>query len=403
MPPNGWGSVAEPLVRVDDSVHHEGVATRRSRPRVGHLTTVDMSLVLLLGVELDADVEAGFEVIGISAPGPYLPWLREHDVTHVAVPALTRSWNPRADALAAVQLWRALRSLELDVLHTHTPKSGILGRVLGRLAGIPVVVNTCHGLWATPDDPWIKRAGVYAVEAFAARFSDAELYQNDVDRRTMRRCGVRRQQLVGNGTDLERFRPDPRLRAHVRAELEVGEETVLVGGVGRCVAEKGLHEFAAAARVLAGRARFVWVGPADQDKPDAVELGVTWGGVEMLGDRRDMEAIYAALDVFVLPSHREGFSRSGMEAAVSGCAMVVTDIRGCRELGRAEHDLLLVPPRRADLLGHAIQRLIEDPTLRRRLGAAARRRALDRFDQREVASRSMATYRSVAARKGLTW
>src|SRR3954466_14925117 len=106
-----------------------------------------MSLALLLSRELRTDVETGLETFGLSAPGPFVPEVEEIGVTHVPLKHLTRAWQPRQDALAARDLVRAVRRLRLDVLHTHNPKSGVLGRLAGRLTGVPVVVNTCHGLW----------------------------------------------------------------------------------------------------------------------------------------------------------------------------------------------------------------------------------------------------------------
>ncbi len=370
--------------------------------RVAHLTTVDMSLQLLLGTELRADVEAGLEVFGLSAPGPWVSDVEKLGVTHVPLPSLTRSWSLRQDAAAGRELLRELRRLKLDVLHTHNPKTGVLGRVLGRAARIPVVVNTCHGLWLRPGDGLGRRAFVLGTESIAARASHFELYQNADDRQTLRRVvPTRRSQVVGNGIDLHRFRPDPAARARVRAELGVADDELLVGGVGRRVAEKGIAEYAAAARTLAGKARFVWIGPDDPDKPDAVRADEA--GVEFLGERSDMPAVYSALDVFVLPSHREGFSRSGMEAAACGVASVLTNIRGCREIGAHEREVLLVEPYDADALAAAVERLLLDSALRSQIAAAARKRALTEFDQRVVARTSLQTYLAVAQRKGLDW
>ncbi|MDQ3931560.1 MAG: glycosyltransferase family 4 protein [Actinomycetota bacterium] len=393
-----------PRTPTADSIAFEELLPRsRARPlRIAHLTTVDMSLALLLGTELEVDVRAGFEVYGISAPGPWVDKITALGVTHVSVPSLTRAWDPRQDAAAGRELWGVLRELDLDVLHTHNPKTGVLGRVLGRAAGIPVIVNTCHGLWASSDDPAPKRALVAAVEAVSAWCSDAELYQNNEDLRRLRWVlGRRRALTVGNGVDLARFRPDPEARASLRAQLGVGDDELLVGGVGRRVAEKGVREFAAAAQALADRARFVWVGPQDPDKPDRVVDAVK--GVEFLGMRDHMERVYAALDVFVLPSYREGFSRSAMEAAATGCAMVLTDIRGCREVGVDGQELLLVPARDAQALVDAVACLLANPGLRQRLGTNARERALREFDQGRVAALSLQTYRDVARSKGMTW
>ncbi len=384
------------------------LATRRDHrrtaaaPRVAHLTTVDMSLFLLLRTELVADLEAGCEVIGISAPGSYVSQLANLGIRHVAVPSLSRKWAPRRDLAAVRELARVLRAVRPDVLHTHTPKAGVLGRIVGRAVQVPIIVNTCHGLWASPDDRLLKRALVYAAEALAGRFSDAELYQNGEDRQRLRHVvGADRGRTVGNGIDLARFRPDPVSRARTRAELGITDGELLVGGVGRRVAEKGIVEFAMAARALSDSATFVWVGPQDEEKRDRIVQDLD--AVRFIGPRADMEAVYPALDVFVLPSYREGFSRSAMEAAASGCAMVLTDIRGCREIGRHDEHLLLVPARDPVAVTGAVARLLDDADLRARLGRNARHRALQEFDQRRVADLSLDTYRRIADRKGLPW
>lgn len=367
------------------------------RLTVAHLTTVDMSLALLLATELRVDVEAGFDVIAMSSPGPYVPTVEALGVTHVPVHSFSREWDLRKDAAAAAELYRALRRIKPDVLHTHTPKAGVLGRVLGRLAGVPVVVDTCHGLWVREGDRPAKRALVIGVEALASAFAHYELYQNGDDRQALRRfVGPGRARVVGNGVDLARFRFDPAGREAVRAELGVGPDELLVGGVGRRVAEKGLHELAAAARALAGKARFVWVGPEDGES-------LAPAGLTVVAGRSDMAALYSALDVFVLPSYREGFSRSAMEAAACARPMVLTDIRGCRQIGDHERHLLLVPVGDAPALTAALDRLLVDPDLRQRLGQAAAERAQEAFDQRRVAQASIDTYRLVAQRRRLGW
>jgi len=295
-----------------------------------------------------------------------------------------------------------LPGLQLDVLHTHTPKAGVIGRVIGRLRGVPVVVNTCHGLVATDSDPWFKRAAVHGIEALAAQFSDAELFQNSDDYEVLARfLRAGRGKVVGNGIDLRTFVFDPEARARVRTELGVVSGELLVGGVGRRVAEKGIREFAGAARVLRDKAMFAWVGPLDTAKADSLDHDLD--GVKFTGQRLDMPALYSAFDVFVLPSYREGFSRSAMEAAACGRPMVLTDIRGNREIGRDGHEALFVPPRDAAGLARAIERLLFDSVLRDRLGTSANERARRAFDQRVVAQRSFEAYVAVGKRKAFAW
>lgn len=371
--------------------------------RLAHLTTIDMSLALLLGTELAEDVAAGHTVFGISAAGPYVERVEKLGVTHVPVTNFTRSWNLRSDLAAFVELFFTIRRLKLDVLHTHTPKAGVLGRIAGRLAGVPVVVNTCHGLWARAEDPLLKRVFVYGAEGLAARFSDFELFQNAQDMATLRPALKRgRARVVGNGVDLERFQPDPEGRRRVRAEWGIGDDEIVVGTIGRRVREKGLAEFAEAANALGDRATFVWVGP--EDDTDSATHVPHEDSIRFVGERTDMPAVYSALDVFVLASYREGFSRASMEAAACGSPIVITDIRGCREIGTDGEHLTLVAPKDGDALTAGIARLLDDPALRSQLGDSARARALDNFDQRQVARLSLETYRrALAERRTSRW
>jgi glycosyltransferase involved in cell wall biosynthesis len=387
-------------IRVTGGTSHDrGVVRDAPRPaRLAHFTTIDASLAKLLATELTIALEAGYDVYGISAPGKYVSEIEALGVSHVALPALTRSWSLVSDLKAIRELWGVLGRLDLDVLHTHTPKAGVIGRIVGWLRRVPIIVNTCHGLPATQDDRASKRLAVYAVEALAAQFSDAELFQNHEDHRLMSRflCG-RAAEVVGNGIDLERFKFDPVGRNRVRRELGVDEQQLVVGAVGRRVAEKGMLEYSEVASQLGDRATFWWVGPQDFGKSDALSEDLS--GVTFLGERTDMAAVYSAMDVFVLASHREGFPRSAMEAAACARPLILTDIRGSREVGRAGTEALFVPVRDPVSLANALIDLFDEPDRRVDLGRAACSRARQAFDQRQVAERSFQTYRLIADRK----
>ena len=219
--------------------------------------------------------DAGGTAIGISAPGPWVDELEREGIRHIPLHASTRAANPVRDAQAARELWGILRRERIDVLHTHNPKPGVYGRIVGRAARVPIVVNTVHGLYATEDDPAAKRATVYALEAVAARCSDAELFQNEEDLALMERLHLtRRARLLGNGVDLARFDParfSAEARRDVRRELGVDDDTVVIGTVGRLVAEKGYPElFEAIERLPRDRVRLVVAGGDDPDKPDAL-------------------------------------------------------------------------------------------------------------------------------------
>jgi glycosyltransferase involved in cell wall biosynthesis/ribosomal protein S18 acetylase RimI-like enzyme len=377
-----------------------------NRPaRVAHITTTDLTLRYLLLGQLRRLREAGYEVTGISAPGPHTAELEAAGIRFLPWKSATRSWDPPADLRAFVELLSLLRRERFDLVHTHNPKPGLIGRVAARLAGVPVVVNTVHGLYATPDDRLRKRIAVLGLERLAARCSHLELYQSAEDLRWARRIRLvprRRSELLGNGADLTRFDPgqvSAERAAELRRELGLPAGALVVGAVGRLVAEKGYRELFAAARQVRQRdpmVRFLAVGAPDLDKADAItesELALAAGDVLVTGWRKDVRDLLAVMDVFVLASWREGMPRSAIEAAAMGKPLLLTDIRGCREVARHEQEALLVPPRDPEALAAAILRLAGDPSLRRRLGEAAHRRALERFSELAVAQRVAAAYR----------
>jgi glycosyltransferase involved in cell wall biosynthesis len=379
--------------------------------KVAHLTTVDMSLRFLVLAQLRAVLDRGGEAIGISAPGPWVDDLEAHGIRHVPLTASTRSMDPLADVRAARELWQILRRESVDVLHTHNPKPGIYGRIVGRLARVPIIVNTVHGFYATPDDPWTKRAAVYSLEALAARCSDAELFQNPEDLTLARRLHVtRRAALLGNGVDLTRFDParfSTDDRRTVRAELGIErDDVVVIGAVGRLVGEKGYPElFDAFATLPRDRYALVVVGGEDPEKPDAVTPAhverARADGVRFLGHRDDVDRLYSAMDLFVLASHREGFPRAAMEASAMGVPLVATDIRGCRQVVESGVTGLLVPPRDPGSLARSLRTLGDDPGRRAHMASAARARAIEQFDERRVVTTVLDTYRQVATRKGV--
>ena len=379
--------------------------------KVAHLTTVDLSLRYLVFPQLLAIRDAGWEAIGISADGPWVPELESAGIRHISLASSTRGINPLADLKASAELWQILRKERFDVLHTHNPKPGLYGRVLGRLAGVPVVVNTVHGLYATPDDPRWKRGIVYGLEAVASRFSDAELVQSAEDVELLGRLRIiPRVKLhhLGNGIDLARFDPsrfDRTKRAEIRQELGVGVDQILIGSVGRLVVEKGYPELFEAVGRLSDRYMLVCIGPEDPEKADALPPSLVdqakESGVQFLGMRNDVDRLYAAMDLFVLASHREGFPRSAMEAAAMGLPIVATNIRGCREVVEDGVNGLLVPVRQPEALHTAILELGGDAGLRRRLGIRGRAVAAERFDGSKVVDMVMETYRSVAGQKSV--
>lgn len=384
-----------------------------TRIRVAHVASIDLTHRFLLLGQLRRLRDEGMEVTAISAPGPWVADLEAEGIRHLPWTGITRAWGLGADVRAFRELLRIFRRERFHVVHAHNPKPGIMARLAARMAGVPCVLNTVHGLYATPQDAFLKRLLVMGSEGFAARFSDAELYQSVEDLDWARRLHVAprsRSELLGNGADLARFDPDrfsPEGIQGLREELGIPPGAIVVGSVGRLVAEKGFREFFEAAILVQRRhpgVCFLVVGGSEPEKADALterEIGAARAHVLFTGWRDDVDDLMALMDIFVLASWREGVPRSAIEAASLAKAIVATDIRGCREVIRHRQEGLLVPPRDPQRLAAAIGTLVTDPTLRERLGSAARTRALARFDERRVAQTVVDRTFDVLYRRGI--
>jgi len=362
-------------------------ATQTRKPRVAHVTTVDLSLRYLLLNQLQRIQSEGYEVFGISADGPDVPVLEAAGIRHFAVP-MTRRITPIADLRCLWALVRIMRRERFDVVHTHTPKAGLLGQLAARIAGVPIVANTLHGFYFHDDTkPWLRRFYIW-MERVAAKCSDTILSQN---------------RELGNGIDVARFdrrRLTDSSLEDLRREIGLDADAPVIGFVGRLVEEKGILDLLQAATAVIEaipNAQLLIIGPYDEEKPDALRPDVAerYGvaaNCRFAGMRNDMPELYALMDVLVLPSYREGFPRAPMEASAMGVPSVVTDIRGCREAVDHGENGLLFPVGDADALARSLIELLRDDERRARMGETGRRIAEDRFDEQKVFDRVLSEY-----------
>lgn len=384
--------------------------------RVAHVTNVALILHQHLLHQLCAIRDAGYDVAGISAPGLELESasVEAAGIPHIPVP-MTRNFTPLADLKSLWSLYRVMRREEFGIVHTHNPKPGLLGQLAARMAGVPVVINTLHGFYLHEHMNPLWRHFYILTERFAARCSDLILSQSREDVGTAieeRICPSNKIKYLGNGIDVEAFdrtRLDRDIIERKRRDLGIPPSSPVVGFVGRLVAEKGIHELLRAAAIVAAKlpeARFLIVGPIDDEKLDAVtpdtarEYGVGTTCV-FAGMRSDMPDLYALMDVFSLPSHREGFPRSAMEASAMGVPAVVTDVRGCREAIVHDRNGLLVPLGDSEALANALLDLLTNSERARRMGEEGRRMAVAQFDERRVFAAVLAEYSRLLRQKGL--
>lgn len=382
--------------------------------KIIHISTIDLSLRYLLLNQLQFLQAAGYDVISISAEGPEVPVIEAAGIRHRAVP-LTRKVSPITDLRALWQLVRLLRQERPTIVHGHTPKAELLGQLAARLARVPVVVDTFRGIYYRPDMHSLWRRLFILMARVAASCADGVLSQSREAMEMAIREGIcppEKIKPLGNGIDIERFdrrRLSSNRLAALRRELGLTTSEVVVGFVGRLVREKGILELMEAAKIVRREVsvvRFLLIGPLDEAKADALTPAIaTEHGLAdvcvFTGQRNDIPELLALMDVFVLPSHRESFPRSPLEASAMGVPCVVTDIPGCREAVEHERNGLLVPPGDVQALVAALLRLLTDPDLARRLGKIGRRIAEERFDERLVFAKVKAEYERLLRAKGL--
>ena len=346
----------------------------------------------------------GYELLLISPPGPYGEKLRALGLRWEPVPMDRRSLNPLREAKLLWWLLSLFRKERPALVHGFTIKCAVYGSLAARLAGVPARVNAVAGMGYvfTSDDtkarvlrPLVRALMHAALDGRNARL----ILQNPDDVALFERAGFVDAALIrlipGSGVDCSRFAA----REGVRDQTK--PLRVLLAA--RLLWDKGLAEFVEAARQLQGEGRaieFLLAGDPDPGNPaavpeDRIRGWVAEGVLHWLGHIDDMPALFASVDVVVLPSYREGLPKGLIEAAACAVPLVTTDVPGCREVVSDGIDGLLVPARDAAALASAIARLHDEPLLARQLGIAARAKALAEFDERIVIERTIDVYREL--------
>ena len=315
--------------------------------------------------------------------------------------------NPLSDAAYMVHLARLIRKLRPALLHTVTVKPVLYGGLLSRLLGVPASVAAMSGLgflYANQSLPRrIARKGVESMYRFAMRHPNARvIFQNPNDRDRFLGTGLARREDVvlipGSGVDPDEFPAQP-----------ASADPPIVLLPARMIRDKGIGEFAEAARILkreGSSARFVLAGDVPAHNRGAVpEAEIRrWeqeGLVEWWGHCRDMPTVLAAARIVCLPSYYpEGIPKCLIEAAASARAVVTTDTPGCRDIVRDGENGLLVQPRQAAPLAKAIGGLLADPGRCERLGRRGREMVLQEFALDRVVAATMALYAELGVLSG---
>jgi len=332
---------------------------------------------------------SGYETVLVkgtegAGEGDMLDLAADFGVTPVLVPSLGREIRWWDDLVAFWKILRLIRRERPDIVHTHTAKAGLLGRAAAWLAGVPLIVHTFHGhVFRGYFAPARTRIFI-EIERWLARRTHRLVAVSERVRREILALGIGtadRFAVIPLGLDLQRFVECDPSRGALRAELGLGRTVPLVGIVARLVPIKRHDIFLDAVAEVARQhpaSRFLIVGDGEcrgilESRVDALGLQ---DRVSFLGWRRDLERIYADLDVAVLTSDNEGSPVSLIEAMASGVAVVGPSVGGVPDVIDAGTTGILVPAGDAAAFADAIATLLTDPERRRKMGAAARERAL---------------------------
>lgn len=363
--------------------------------RIACVTSVPFFLMTQLRKQIEHMLDLGIFVTVITSPGPELAQIGSHHNLTLQVLEIPRRLAPLRDFVALYRLYRLFRQGRFTIVHSTTPKAGLLSAVAGRLAGVPIRLHTFTGqAWIGLRGPlrWLARTSDRIIGWLNTHcYADSES-----QRQFLISSGILRERsisIIGSGSlagvDLKRFsreRVGEETRDNIRRELDISNRTVVLLFIGRMAREKGVYELLEAFDCLLNNGSdivLLLVGPMDDERGGSGSVARVdledRRGVRYLGYRDDPERYFAAADILCLPSYREGFGTVVIEAAAMGVPTVGTRITGLVDAVMDGETGILVEPRNAHGLMLGLKRLLNDASLRRRMGEMARQRVQQRY------------------------
>lgn len=331
---------------------------------------------------------------------------RARQTTRLEVlPELCRNVNPRADLVALWKLYRLIRRGRYHIVHTHSSKAGVLGRIAARLAGTPIVVHTLHSLVFHEYQPWLVNRLWRSIKKICAPLTDHFISVAETISQKAIAAGIAPPEkftTIYSGMELDWYLRANSDGVRVRRQLAIDPAALVVGKIARLFPLKGHDQLLDAAPAIVQRhpnIRFLLVGDGvlrEHLNERARRLGLldhfVFAG---LVARERIPEMISAMDVVVHTSLREGLARALPQAMAMGKPCVSFDIDGAREVVIPGQTGCLVPPGDAEGLADAVSGLLEDPVLRARMSQACRQRVDPDFRAETMVQRIAAVYDSL--------
>lgn len=384
-------------------------------PLLIRITTIPVSMQVLLKGQMKFMQEQGFEVVMISSDGPEVKALEaQEQCRHLSVP-FTRKISPVQDLVCLVKLIRIFRKLKPDIVHTHTPKAGLLGMWAARLSGVPVRLHTIAGL------PWVETTGFMRkllrfVEKLTA-MPASRIYPNSMVQQhflEQQHIALGKMKVLGkgssNGINSTHFSVNEQIEQEANRLKDA--ENIQTGGwiwifIGRLVKDKGIGEMLDAFTEI--HKRFpddrLWLLGEEEPELDPLtehqkEILKNSHAIRCWGFQKDIRPYLAAARILVFPSYREGFPNVPLQAGSMGCMLLLSDINGCNEIVDNGVNGMLVPPKNTEALQSAMLAARNDPSTTDRYAKAIQLKIKSDYDQQQLWMILLSEYRQWLEQKG---
>lgn len=376
--------------------------------KVCQVVSVDITLKFMLLNQLRALRDQGYEVYATSSPGK---WIKDIEKQGIKVKTIgfKRKMSPVSDLISFLKLFFYFKKEKFDVVHTHTFKPEIFGQIAAKLAGVPIVLNTLHGFDFSEKVSPLKKKIFGFLLTIVSKFSTKifSISKNIIDGVIKERiCSLEKLIYLGRDIDTNRFDPqkfDKNFIEGKKKELGIRPGSKVLGIVARLVAEKGILELFSAAKEIIKEypeTIFLIVGPKEPDKKDGInpEIIKNYGiekNVVFVEDQEKVEEFYAIMDMFVLPTHREGLGASTLEASAMEKPVIVSDTGGCPEAVDDGVTGMLIPIKDIEKLKEAIIFMFENKERAEAMGKAGREKILREFKKEIVLDRLKKSYQEL--------
>lgn len=380
------------------------------RKKLVRITTVPLSLEKLLEGQLSY-IGTYFEAIAISSEEERLKVFAQKEGLRYFPLNLTRKITPLKDIIAVIKLYKFLKKEKPAIVHTHTPKAGIVGMMAAWLAGIPNRLHTVAGL-PLMEATGFKRKLLNSVEKLTYRFA-TRVYPNSKGLYDFiiaeKFTTPSKLSIIGkgssNGIDTTYFNPlhySDNDKTTLRNDLKIPKNHFLYIFVGRLVKDKGINELITAFSKLAetnDRVSLLLVGPFENDldplKNETIRTIEDHSSIYPVGYQNDVRPYFAIADALVFPSYREGFPNVVMQAGAMGLPSIVTDINGCNEIIQNGINGLVISPKDSVALYKEMKVLVDEPLLYSNLKKDARENIEKKYKREQVWQALLESYKKL--------